>query len=87
MTLIRKPQVSGHLRQRHPAGGQEPACLADPLLQYVLMWARAHSPPEYQREVVWTQSNQPGELGDFDLARQVHPDVVTNTGELRVGQV
>jgi hypothetical protein len=87
VTLIRKPKVSGQLRQRHAAGGQEPARLADPLLQDVLMWAHAHGPPEYQREVMWTQSNQPGELGHLDLGRQVQPDVVTNAGELPVRQV
>jgi hypothetical protein len=87
VTLIRKPQVSGELRQRHAASGQEPARLADPLLQDVLMWAHPYGPPEYQREVVWTQSNEPGELGHLDLGRQVQPDVVTYTGELPVRQV
>ncbi|HEY2403950.1 MAG TPA: hypothetical protein VGI23_26590 [Steroidobacteraceae bacterium] len=79
--------MSGQLRQRHAAGGQEPPRLADPLLQDVLMWAHSHRLPEDQREVMWTQSNQPGELGHLDLGRQVQPDVVTNAGELPVRQV
>jgi hypothetical protein len=86
VTLICKPQVSGQLGQRHAAGGQEPARLADPLLQNELVRAHAQRLAENQREVMWTQSNQPGELGDPDVGRQVRPDMVTKTGELPIGQ-
>jgi hypothetical protein len=78
--------VSGQLGQRHAARGQEPARLADPLLQDELVWAHAHRLAKNQREVMWTQSNQPGELGNTEVARQVGPDMVTKTGELPIGQ-
>jgi hypothetical protein len=76
--------VRGQLGQRHAACGQEPARLADPLPQDELVRAHAHCLAKNQREVMWTQSNQPGELGYCDVGRQVGPDVVTQTGELPI---
>jgi hypothetical protein len=86
VTLIRKSQVRGQLGQRHAAGGQEPARLADPLLQDELVRAHADCLTKNQREVMWTQSNQRGELGYPDVARQAGPDMVTKTGELPIRQ-